>query len=36
MELLAIVIKKTDVSYLRSFLCVVVKKTFQATCGDLS
>ena len=34
MELLAIVIKKTDVSYLRSFLCVVVKKTFQATCGD--
>ena len=33
-ELLAIVIEKTDVSYLRSFLCVVVKKTFQVTCGD--
>ena len=33
-ELLGIVIEKTDVAYLRSFLCVVVKKTFQVTCGD--
>ena len=32
--LLGIVIEKTDVAYLRSFLCVIVKKTFQVTCGD--
>ena len=29
-----LVIEKTDVAYLRSFPCVVVKKTFQVTCGD--
>ena len=34
MGLLAIVIEKTDVAYLRSFPCVVVKKTFQVTYGD--
>ena len=33
-ELLGVVIEKTDVAYLRSFPCVVVKKTFQVTCGD--
>ena len=32
--LLGIVIEKTDVAYLRSFPYVVVKKTFQVTCGD--
>ena len=32
--LLGIVIEKTDVAYLRSFPCVVVKKTFGVTCGD--
>ena len=32
--LLGINIEKTDVAYLRSFPCVVVKKTFQVTCGD--
>ena len=32
--LLGIVIEKTDVAYPRSFPCVVVKKTFQVTCGD--
>ena len=32
--LLGIVIEKTDVAYLRSFFCVVVKKTFQVTCRD--
>ena len=32
--LLGIVIEKTDVTYLSSFPCVVVKKTFQVTCGD--
>ena len=32
--LLGIVIEKTDVAYLRSLPCVVVKKTFQVTCGD--
>ena len=32
--LLGIVIEKTEVAYLRSFACVVVKKTFQVTCGD--
>ena len=32
--LLGIVIEKTDVAYLRSFPCIVVKKTFQVTCRD--
>ena len=31
---LGVVIEKTDVAHLRSFPCVVVKKTFQFTCGD--
>ena len=33
-RLLGKVIKKTVVAYLRSFPCVIVKKTFQVTCGD--
>ena len=32
--LLGKVIEKTVVAYLRSFPCVIVKKTFQVTCGD--
>ena len=32
--LLGIVIEKTDFASLRSFPCVVVKKTFQVTCRD--
>ena len=32
--LLDIVIEKTDVAYLSSFPCIVVKKTFQVTFGD--
>ena len=32
---LGIVIEKTDVAYLWSFPCVVVKNTFQVTCGNL-
>ena len=28
--------EKTEVAYLRSFPCVVVKKTFQVTCGVAS
>ena len=32
--LLGIVIEKTDVAYLRSSPCVIVKKAFQVTCGD--
>ena len=32
--LLGIVIEKTDFAYLRSFPCIVVKKTFQVTRGD--
>ena len=32
--LLDIVIEKTDVAYLSSFPCIVVKKTFEVTCGD--
>ena len=32
--LLGIVIEKTVVTYLSSFPCVVVNKTFQVTCGD--
>ena len=33
-ERLGIVIEKTEVAYLRSFPCAVVKKTFEVTCGD--
>ena len=29
-----LVIEMTDVAYPRSFPCVVVKKTFQVSCGD--
>ena len=32
-ELVGLVIEKTEVAYLKSFPCIVVKKTFQATCG---
>ena len=32
---LGIIIEKTDVSYLWSFPCIVVKSTFQVTCGNL-
>ena len=32
--LLDIVIEKTDVAYLSPFPCIVVKRTFQVTCGD--
>ena len=32
MELVGLVIEKTEVAYLKSFPCVVVKKTFQVTC----
>ena len=35
-ELVGLVIEKTEVVYLKSFPCVVVKKTFQVTCGVLS
>ena len=31
-ELVGLVIEKTEVAYLKSFPCVVVKKTFQVTC----
>ena len=31
---MVVVIEKTDVAYLRSFPCLVVKKTFQVTCRD--
>ena len=31
-ELVGLVIEKTEVVFLKSFPCVVVKKTFQATC----
>ena len=31
-ELVGLVIEKTEVVYLKSFSCVVVKKTFQVTC----
>ena len=31
---LCIVIEKNDVAYLRSFPCIIVKETFQVTCGD--
>ena len=32
---LGIIIEKTDVAYLWSFPCIVVKSTFQVTCGNL-
>ena len=35
-ELVGLVIEKTEVVYLKSFPCVVVKKTFQFTCGVAS
>ena len=35
-ELVGLVIEKTEVVFLKSFPCVVVKKTFQATCGVVS
>ena len=31
-ELEGLVIEKTEVAYLKSFPCIVVKKTFQVTC----
>ena len=31
-ELVGFVIEKTEVAYLKSFPCVVVKKTFKVTC----
>ena len=33
MELEGLVIEKTEVAYLKSFPCIVVKKTFQVTYG---
>ena len=35
-ELEGLVIEKTEVAYLKSFPCIVVKKTFQVTCGVAS
>ena len=35
-ELVGLVIEKTEDVYLKSFPCVVVKKTFQFTCGVAS
>ena len=35
-ELEGLVIEKTEVAYLKSFPCIVVKKTFQITCGVAS
>ena len=35
-EIVGLVIEKTQVVYLKSFSCVVVKKTFQVTCGVAS
>ena len=35
-ELVGLVIEKTEVAYLKSFSCIVVKKTFQVTCGVAS
>ena len=32
-EFLGLVIEKTEVAYLKSFPCIVVKTTFQVTCG---
>ena len=36
MELVGLVVEKTEVVYLKSFSCVVVKKTYQVTCGVAS
>ena len=35
-EIVGLVIEKTQVVYLKSFSCVVVKETFQVTCGVAS
>ena len=35
-ELVGLVIEKTEVAHLKSFPCIVVKKTFQVTCGVAS
>ena len=35
-ELVGLVIEKTEVAYLKSFPCIVVKKTFQVTSGVAS
>ena len=35
-ELVGLVIEKTEVVFFKSFPCVVVKRTFQATCGVAS
>ena len=35
-ELVGLVIEKTEVVYLKSFPCVIAKKTFQVTCGVAS
>ena len=35
-EHVGLVIEKTEVAYLKSFPCIVVKKTFQVTCGVAS
>ena len=35
-ELEGLVIEKTEVTYLKSFPCIVVKRTFQVTCGVAS
>ena len=35
-ELVGLVIEKTEVVFVKSFPCVVVKRTFQATCGVAS
>ena len=35
-ELVGLVIEKTEVVYLKSFPCVIVKRTFQVTCGVAS
>ena len=35
-EIVGLVIEKTQVVYLKSFSCVVVKKTFQVNCGVAS
>ena len=36
MELVGLVVEKNEVAYLESFPCMVVKKTFQVTCGVAS
>ena len=35
-ELVGLDIEKTEVAHLKSFPCIVVKKTFQVTCGVAS